>query len=511
MAPTTTAPTTTGPYAASYAARRAQLDGIRDRDWPLIISNKPHAPSGGRTFATYDPATEAELAQVADGDAADVDLAVRSAEQGFEAWRRYSPQGRAAAVRELAAALRENADELGFLDAVDGGSPFTSMRTDALWSADFLDMFADWALMIKGETYPATGTGLHYSRLEPYGVVARIIPFNHPVLFAAGKLGAPLMAGNAVIVKPPPQAPLSAIRIGEIAAEILPAGVVNVITGAGPATGAAISAHPGIPRIAFIGSERTGREIQRAGAEAAVKHVSLELGGKNAMIVLPDADVERAARGAVSGMNFTASQGESCGSNSRLLVHRSIADEIVSRVVEQVERIRVGVPIDESTEMGALVSREHYQRVCSYVESGVEEGAVLATGGARPDHLPHGYFLAPTVFAGVSPTMRIAQEEIFGPVLSVLTFDDEDEAVRIANDVRYGLTGSVWTRDLEKAHRFVEDLQAGFVWVNDSARHFPGVPFGGVKASGIGKEESYDEIVSFTQTKVVNIRLRPEG
>lgn len=504
--------TSTTPYQVEYAPHRATLDAIRAREWGLVIDNEVRPAARGATFTTVDPATELPLAEVADGDAADVEAAVRSGQRGFEAWRRYSPQGRASAVRELAALIRANSDELGLLDALDGGSPVTSMRKDAVWAADMLEMFADWALMIKGETYPGEGSGLHYSRPEPYGVVGRIVPFNHPILFAAGKLGAPLMAGNAVIVKPPPQAPLSAIRLGELIAQVLPPGVVNIVNGATPQPGAAIAAHPEIDRIAFIGSERTGREIQRVGAGTGVKHVSLELGGKNAMVVLGDADLEAAAQGAVFGMNFTATQGESCGSNSRLLVHRSIADELIGRVVELVEQIEVGVPAVDSTQMGALVSREHFERVSRYIEVGREEGATVATGGRRPDHLPDGLFIAPTVFDQVTPDMRIAQEEIFGPVLSVLAFENDDEAVQIANGVRYGLTASVWTKDVDRAHRFVDDFKAGYVWVNDSSRHFPGLPFGGVKASGLGKEESLEEILSFTQSKTVSIpRRNPEA
>lgn len=495
-------------YEDQYAPHRAALDAIRSREWGLLIDNELRPAASGATFTTVDPATELPLAQVADGGSADVDAAVSAGRRGFEAWRRYSPQGRASALRELAAHIRANADELGFLDAVDGGSSITSMRKDALWGADMLEMFADWALMIKGETFPGAGTGLHYSRPEPYGVVGRIIPFNHPIFFGAGKLGAPLMAGNAVILKPPPQAPLSAIRLGELIAEVLPPGVVNIVNGSSPEPGVAIAAHPAIERIAFIGSEHTGRDIQRVAAGVAVKHVSLELGGKNAMVVLEDADIEAAAQAAVFGMNFTASQGESCGSNSRVLVHRSIHDQVLARIVELVEQIEVGVPVDAATQMGALVSREHFERVTGYIASGQEQGAVLVTGGGRPDHLPVGHFVAPTVFDRVTADMTIAQEEIFGPVMSVLTFDEDDEALSIANGVRYGLTASVWTQDVDRAHRCVDELHAGYVWINDSSRHFPGLPFGGVKASGLGKEESLEEILSFTQSKTVSIPRR---
>ncbi|MHB1129830.1 MAG: aldehyde dehydrogenase family protein [Ilumatobacteraceae bacterium] len=494
-------------YASAYSGIGGLLTSIAARRWPLIIGGESCAANGDATYATFDPATGQVLAHVADANAHDVDRAVIAAEQGARTWRNVAPRDRAKLMRRFADVLRGHADELGLLDALDGGSPITSMRADVHWAAEFLDTFADWSLSMKGEVIPSTADGLHYTKLEPYGVVARIIPFNHPVMFAAGKLAAPLLAGNAIILKPPHQAPLSAIRVGELAAEVFPAGVVNVVTGAGPATGIAIARHPGIRRIAFIGSERTGREIQRLSAEVAVKHVTLELGGKNAMVVLNDADPSAAAAGAVRGMNFTASQGESCGSNSRLLVHRSLMDDVVGHVADLVRKIRVGVPVDPATEMGALVSREHYDRVMGYIDTGMAEGATLVTGGTRPDHLAQGCFVNPTVFADVRPEMRIAQEEIFGPVISIIGFDDDDEAIRIANGVRYGLTASVWTNNLRRAHQFIDGFHAGYVWVNDSARHFAGMPFGGYKASGIGREESIEEVFSFCETKSVNINL----
>jgi 2-formylbenzoate dehydrogenase len=494
-------------YGAAYEAITAELREIRERNWALIIDGAGRPAIRGREYTTLDPATEEPLAQVPDGDGDDVALAVEAAQRGFEVWRRRSSTDRAKALREVADRLRENLDELALLDCLDAGMPISSARADVHRAADLMSMYADWALMVKGETVPASAAGFHYTRPEPYGVVGRIVPFNHPTLFAAAKTAAPLLAGNSVVIKPSPQAPLSALRVGELFAEVLPRGVVNVVTGSEAATGAALARHPDVRRLAFIGSEATGRAIQALGAEGAVKHVTLELGGKNAMVVLSDADLERAAVGAVRGMNFTASQGQSCGSNSRLLLHESVADDVVARVVELVEQIHVGLPIDATTEMGPLVSRQQHDRVTSYIEIGLAEGAVVATGGSRPRHLPAGSFLEPTVFTGVRPHMRIAQEEIFGPVLSVLTFGDDDEALRVANDVRYGLTASVWTNDLKRAHSFIEGFEAGVVWVNDSGRHFGGVPFGGVKASGVGREDAVDEVLSFTQTKAVNMQF----
>jgi 2-formylbenzoate dehydrogenase len=498
-------------YVRGTVLLAGRIDEVLRRDWGLIIGNDRVAATDGASYPSIDPATEEVLAHAPDASPADVDRAVASSASAFTAWRRVAPLDRAAAVREIAGLLREHIDELSLLDALDGGNPVSATRHDVEVAACLLERFADWALMLRGETIPATSAGLHYTKQEPYGVVGRIIPFNHPVMFSAGKLGAPLVAGNTVVIKAPPQTPLSALRVGELCAQVLPPGVVNVLTSPSPAIGAAVARHPDVRRIALIGSEQAGRAAVQAGAEGGVKFVTLELGGKNAMVVRPDADLERAAHAAVEGMNFTRCQGQSCGSNSRLLIHRSVAEEVTERIVDLVQRIRIGLPVDPSTEMGPLVSAEQLARVNAYVDSACTEGARLRTGGGRPENLRRGFFLEPTVFSGVTPQMRVAREEIFGPVLSILTFDTDAEAIEIANSVPYGLTASVWTRDLDVAFWYIDGFDAGYTWVNDAGRHYPGLPFGGYKASGIGREEGLSELIEMTQTKSVSVRLAGSG
>jgi 2-formylbenzoate dehydrogenase len=332
-------------------------------------------------------------------------------------------------------------------------------------------------------------------------------------MFAAGKIAAPLVAGNAVILKPPESAPLSALRMGELFSGVLPPGVLSVVVGDGPATGRAVARHPAIRRIGFIGSDATGRSIQRDAAGAGVKDITLELGGKNALIAFPDADPDEVAAGAVAGMNFAKSAGQSCGSTSRLLLHESIADDVLERVAARMTGIRVGSPLEPATEMGTLSSRGQYDKVLRYIRAGRDEGARLVTGGARPPGLTDvpGLYVAPTLFRDVWPDMRLAREEVFGPVLSAMTWKTEEEAIRIANAVDYGLTASVWTNDIRRAHRAASALEAGYIWINGSSRHFTGVPFGGVKLSGVGREESLDELLSYTQLKTINVMLGEPG
>ena len=478
-----------------------------DRDWRAVLGGLRSA-EGGATYETVDPATEDILAAVPQCSAADIDAAVAAAEQAQRAWAGLSPRARAAQVREFARLLRENADELAMLDALDAGLPVAAMRTDVAFAIDYIEIMCDLALQLGGQTIPATAEHLHYTIREPFGVVARIVPYNHPLFFSASKLAPPLVAGNAVILKAPDQAPLSALRIGELAQEALPPGLVSVVSGTGATTGRALVQHPRIRRIAFIGSGPTGRLIQRDAADAGVKEVSLELGGKNAMIVFGDADPAAAAAGAVAGMNFVTTAGQSCGSTSRLLVHESLAAEVCKHVTAGAESVVVGDPAQEQTQMGPVISQGHLEHVKRLIEAGLREGAQLLTGGGRPaGRGDRGYYIAPTILTDVAPDSTLAQTEVFGPVLSVTTFRDEDEAVRIANSVPFGLTGAIWTSDVQRAHRIARHLEAGYIWINGSARHFWGVPFGGFKDSGVGREESLEELQSFTQVKAISVIL----
>lgn len=485
------------------------LDSARERPWQLIMTSERVDAEAGATYGTEDPATGGLIAQIPDASPADVDAAVEAAADAFESWRREPVRSRGNMLREMADVLFENREELGILDAIDGGNPARAMMGDVDLAVDVVRLTSEWGHALTGETIPATSEHLHYTRREPFGVVARIVPYNHPIFFAAARIAAPLLAGNTVILKPSDQTPLSALRMAELLDGVFPPGVLTVITGEGATAGEALVRHPKVSRIGFIGSVPTGMAVQRTAAESGVKSVTLELGGKNPLIVFPDTDPAKAAAGAVAGMNFTWCQGQSCGSTSRLLIHESVAEAVVEGVLEHVRQIRIGMPLDEETEMGPLISRRHQESVARHVRGAVEQGAVVAIGGKSPeqDALANGYFYEPTVLTGVEPSMSVAKEEIFGPVMSVLTFKDRDEAVAMANSVEYGLTASLWTSDLATAHRVARDLDAGYVWINGASRHFWGVPFGGVKSSGFGREESIDEVVSFTQTKAVNVFL----
>ena len=483
------------------------LPAILDRDWPLLIGGRLRPAQSGRSYADESPVTAQVIAQVPDGDGADVAAAAAAAAAAAPQWRRVPPRERGALVALLADVLEQHAAELAMLDAIDGGHPVTAMHLDVAMGADMLRLFAGLGIELRGATIPASAGHLHLTVREPFGVVGRIIPFNHPIMFAAGKIAAPLVAGNTVILKPPDSAPLSALRMGELFAGLLPDGVLSVVVGDGPAAGRAIARHPAIRRIGFIGSDATGRSIQRDAAEVGVKEVTLELGGKNALIAFPDADPGEVAASAVAGMNFARSAGQSCGSTSRLLLHESVADEIVPRVAARMAAIRIGSPLDPGTEMGTMASRAQYDKTLRYIGIARDEGAQVLAGGGPPAGLAGepGLFVAPTLLGGVRPDMRVAREEVFGPVLSVLTWKSEEEAIQIANAVDYGLTASVWTNDIRTAHRVAAALDAGYLWINGSSRHFAGVPFGGVKLSGVGREESVEELLSYTQLKTLNV------
>jgi betaine-aldehyde dehydrogenase len=358
----------------------------------------------------------------------------------------------------------------------------------------------------KGETLPTGNGSLNYTLREPLGVVARIYPFNHPFMFAAGKMAAPLAAGNTVVLKPPEQAPLSTLRLMELLHGVFPPGVLNCVVG-GREVGAALSAHPGVAAVGLIGSVGAGQAVARAAAQGMKKSL-LELGGKNAMVIYPDAEFDAAVDGAVRGMNFTWC-GQSCGSTSRLLVHESLHDRFVEALAQLLaERHRPGVATHMQTTMGAMASEAQYQRTLDYIAHGHSDGAQLVCGGGRPGDLASGFFIEPTVFQGVEASHRIAREEIFGPVLSVMRWRDEDAMFDVVNGLSFGLTASFWTQNLISAHRAAARVQAGYVWINDCSIHIPGAPFGGYKLSGTGREECLQELHEFSQIKNVNVSLR---
>ena len=486
----------------------AQLDprDVLPDHTDLYLGGDWRASVSGRYAETFNPGTGAVLASVADAAADDVDAAVAAARTGFLEWRDVPPLERARVLKEIARLLREHGDELAMIDAANCGNPYTEMRGDATIAAAQMEFFAGLVTEMKGDTIPMGPDRVNMTLREPMGVVARILAFNHPFMFCGGKMAAPLAAGNAVIIKPPVQAPLSALRLAELVDGLLPAGVFSVLPG-GTEAGTALAEHRDVAKVTLIGSVGAGQAVMRS-ASATVKPVLLELGGKNALIAYPDSDPAKIADAIVAGMNFGWC-GQSCGSTSRAFLHDDLHDAVVERLANSVARYRPGPPTDPATTMGALVSRAHFDRVMSYIESGKAEGARVVTGGhaITDGDLAGGSFIAPTIFADVTPDMRIAREEIFGPVLAVRRWSDEADMLAEVNGLDVGLTCAIWTRDLATAHRAAGRVEAGFVWINEVGRHFLGAPFGGVKQSGIGREEGIGELLSFTHEKNVHINL----
>ncbi|MGR3377648.1 aldehyde dehydrogenase family protein [Salipiger abyssi] len=472
----------------------------------LYFGGAWHKPLGGVYDDTLNPATGRVLTPVATAGRDDVAAAVAAARKGFLEWRDVPPLERARILKEIAALLRKHGDELAMIDSANCGNPYTEMRGDAAIAAAQMDLFAGLVTEMKGDTIPMGAERVNMTLREPLGVVARILAFNHPFMFCGGKMAAPLAAGNAVIIKPPVQAPLSALRLAEIVDGLLPKGVFSVLPG-GVEAGAGLAEHPDVAKVTLIGSVPAGRAVMKS-ASATVKPVLLELGGKNALIAYPDSKPEKIADALVAGMNFGWC-GQSCGSTSRAFLHEDIHDEVLSYVADKIARYKPGIPTDPATTMGAIVSRTQFDRVMGYIESAKNEGARAVTGGhaVTDGDLADGCFIAPTIFADVTPEMTIAREEIFGPVLAVRKWREESAMLEEVNGLELGLTCAIWTRDLATAHRAASRVEAGFVWINEVGRHFLGAPFGGVKQSGIGREEGIGELISFTHEKNVHINL----
>jgi acyl-CoA reductase-like NAD-dependent aldehyde dehydrogenase len=476
----------------------------------MIIGGESVGAADGQSFDVVNPATGAVIATAPLGGREDVDRAVAAAQAAFDdrkGWANWAAGKRGRTLSKLAALIKANSEELARLESQNVGKPITSARGEVVGTSLVLDYYAGAANKIFGQTIPVSKPGLDLTLREPIGVVGLIVPWNFPLYMASWKVAPALAAGNTAILKPASYSPLTAIRLAELALEAgIPPGVLNVVTGPGGTAGASIAAHPGIGKVAFTGETTTGQEIMRL-ASGNVKKISLELGGKSPNIVFADADLEKFA--AESPYSVFDNAGQDCCARSRILVERSAHDRVVELFTAASRNVKVGDPADDATEMGCLVSLRQRERVMEYVEAGQGEGATLVLGGSEPDDpsLAGGAYFMPTIFDGVSNEMRIAREEIFGPVVSIIPFDTEDEALRLANATPYGLSGSIWSRDIGKALRAAKALQSGVISVNSNSSVHPEAPFGGYKMSGIGRELGMAALDLYTETKNVFIDL----
>jgi acyl-CoA reductase-like NAD-dependent aldehyde dehydrogenase len=476
----------------------------------MLIDGKWVEAASGKSFETPNPATGEVLARVAEGDAEDIDRAVKAARRAFDEgpWRKTNPMQREALLLKIADLIEKHGQELAELETLDNGKTiFESRNVDIPGSAATFRYYAGWATKIYGETNPTDESFFSYTLREPVGVCGQIIPWNFPLLMAAWKLAPALACGNTVVLKPAEQTPLTALRLGELLLEAgVPPGVVNIVPGFGETAGRALVKHRMVDKIAFTGSTEVGKEIQREAA-GTLKRVSLELGGKSPNIVFADADMSDAAQGALLGVFFN--QGQVCCAGTRLFVEKKVHDDLVGTLAEAVKTMKQGSGLESDSRIGPLVSKEQLDRVTSYLDVGKKEGAKAVIGGERNTEkgLEKGFFVKPTIFTGVKNDMRIAREEIFGPVVSVIPFKDENDAVLQGNDTAYGLAAGVWTRDVSKAHRVARAIRAGTVWVNCYNVIDPVAPFGGYKESGYGRELGKYAIELYTNVKSVWLKV----
>ncbi len=480
------------------------------RKYQLFIDGQWVDAESGKTFTTPNPATGATLAEVAEGDKADIDKAVAAARRALEGkWSKISARDRGRMLYKLSQLIEAKTPELAALETADNGKPIKETSyVDLPQVVENFEYFAGWATKIEGETIPVPGQMFNYTLREPVGVCGQIIPWNFPLLMAAWKLAPALAAGNTVVLKPAEQTPVGAMELASLIQEAgFPDGVVNIVPGYGETAGAALAAHPDIDKVAFTGSTEVGKIIARAAADNLTK-VSLELGGKAPNIVFADADIEQAVSGAMMGIFFN--QGQVCCAGSRLFLDARVKDEFLELFKEKSSRVRVGDPMDKNTQMGPQVSEEQLNRIKGYVDIAKEEGAQVLSGGCPPQlegDFQKGYFFQPTIFGDVKNSMRVAQEEIFGPVVSVITFENEDDLIKQANEIVYGLSAGIWTKDITRAHRFAKAVKAGTVWINTYNMFNAASPFGGYKQSGYGREMGKHALEMYTQVKSVWVDL----
>lgn len=477
---------------------------------PMLIGGEWVEAASGATFEVENPAKRQPIARVPRAAGPDIDRAVGAARQAFASWRLVAPRERGHLLLKIADRIEAAAEELGRTIARETGNALrTQARPEAKQAADVFRYFGGLASELKGETIPLGEQVLSYTRREPLGVVAGIVPWNAPVILTAVKIAPALCAGNTLVLKAAEDAPLGVLMLARFCQEQLPAGVLNVLTGFGEECGAVLARHPDVDKLSFTGSTEVGKSIMHAAAERILP-VSLELGGKSPAIVYPDADEDAIVTGVISGMRFTR-QGQSCTAGSRLFLHAEIFDSFLDKLKVKLDALRIGDPLDEATDMGAIINNKQFTRVCSYIESGLQEqGARVVMGGMPPREGPlaEGYFVQPTIFADVSNDWRIAREEIFGPVLCAIPWRDEDQVIEMANASHYGLAAYVWTHDIGKALRTAHRIDAGWIQVNQGLGQFPGQSYGGVKQSGLGREYSLEGMLdSYTQRKNVTVNL----
>lgn len=495
MAATATAP------AKKYAPPKVK------EQQPMFVGGKWVDSQSGKTFPTLNPATGETICQVAEGDKADIDLAVKAARKAFESgpWARMDAADRGRLLARLADAVEKNKDELAALESLDNGKPIAdSLAADLPLTVQCYRYYAGWADKIHGKTIPIAGDFFCYTRHEPVGVVGQIIPWNFPLLMQAWKWGPALACGNTVVLKPAEQTPLTALRVAQLAQDVgFPDGVINVVPGYGPTAGAALAGHMDVDKVAFTGETTTGKIVMTAAANSNLKRVSLELGGKSPNVVFADADLDAAVEGAYFGLFFN--QGQCCCAGSRLFVEEKAYDGFVEKMLAKAKARKVGDPFDPATQQGPQVSQEQFDRVMGYIDAGRKDGARMLLGGNRVGN--KGYFIEPTVFTDVKDEMKIAREEIFGPVMSILKFKDVNEVLERGNRTFYGLAAAVWTKDIQKALRLANGLRAGTVWVNCYDVFDAAAPFGGYKMSGIGRELGEYALQLYTEVKTVTVAL----